>query len=225
MSKKTRRYRELDNTIIPERLYPAIACFIDRARKIPNLKFAIIFGSVVTGEFRKKSDVDILLLFDTEHDPEFGVETKIAQDISSYVAIKYDLAHSFSLMIANIADDSTDTDFLWEIAKEGTIIWGDPSEVLISKPRPNLTPELLVTYSTEGLSSKDKAALHRGLYGYRVEKRVGDKVYINEKKGLITEKGRKMGRGVVVIPARFSDQLIEILEAHHARYSIQRIWT
>jgi len=224
MPKRTRKYRELDNTIIPEWLYPAITCFIDRARKIPNLKFAIVFGSVLTGEFRRKSDVDILLLFDTEHDPEFGVEAKIAQDISGYVATKYDLAHSFSLMIANIADDSTDTDFLWEIAKEGIIIWGDPSEVLVSEPRRNLTPELLVTYSTQGLSSSDQAALHRALYGYRVEKKVGDKVYVNEKKGLITEKGRKIGRAVVLIPARLTDQLIEILEARHAPYSIQRIW-
>lgn len=224
MPKRTRKYRELDKTIIPEGLYPAITCFIDRARKIPNLKFAIVFGSVVTGEFRRKSDVDILLLFDTEHDPEFGVEAKIAQDISAYVATKYDLAHSFSLMIANIADDSTDTDFLWEVAKEGIIIWGDPSEVLMSRARSNLAPELLVTYSTKGLSSSARGALHRSLYGYRLEKRAGDKVYVSEKKGLIAEKGRKIARGVVLIPARLSNQLIEILEAHHASYSIQRIW-
>lgn len=225
MPKRTREYRELDNTIIPEGLYPAITCFIDRARKIPNLKFAIGFGSLVTGEFRRKSDIDILLLFDTEHDPEFGVEAKIAQDISAYVATKYDLAHSFSFMIARLPDDSTDTDFLWEIAKEGIIIWGDPSEVLMSKPRSTLTPELLVTYSHKGLNSSDRGALHRGLYGYRTERRVGDKVYVSEKKGLITEKGRKIGRGVVLIPARLSDQLIEILETHHAHYSVQRIWT
>ncbi|MFQ6102288.1 MAG: nucleotidyltransferase family protein [Anaerolineae bacterium] len=52
---------------ISQELYPALADFIARAGEVPNLRAAVLFGSTVTGEFRRKSDVDVLLLFDTDH--------------------------------------------------------------------------------------------------------------------------------------------------------------
>ncbi|HID87576.1 MAG TPA: nucleotidyltransferase domain-containing protein [Anaerolineae bacterium] len=224
MPGKGRRDRGVGHTLIPEELHPALTCFIDQARNIPNLKLAILFGSAVTGEFRKKSDIDILLLFDTDHNPELGEEMAAVSRVSSYVAQKYDLAHSFSFVMENLRDGQIDPHFLWTVAKEGIIIWGDPGLLLMPEPHPRLEPELLVTYSTQGLSAKDRGALHRALYGYRVEKRVRDKVYVSEKEGLIARFGRKLGPGVVMVPAAISDQLIEILEKHKAKYSMLKIW-
>jgi len=216
--------RALDSVNIPEELYPALIRFVSRAHRIPNLKAAILFGSAVTGEFRRKSDIDVLLLFDTDHDPEMGPEAEAALALSAEVAGECDLPYSFSFVIENLSQGDLAPDFLWETARDGIVLWADPSLVLLPASHQRLEPMLLVTYSTRGQNSKDKAALHRALYGYRVEKKAGEKVYLSEKPGLINEAGRRLGPGVVLVPARFEEKLIGLLERHKAKYGLMKVW-
>ena len=75
-----------------------------------------------------------------------------------------------------------------------------------------------------GMSIREKGALHRALYGYRVEKKAGEKVYVREKHGLIHEVGRRLGPGVVMVPAHAADQLISLLERHGAKYQMTKVW-
>jgi len=81
--------------MIPDNLLMPLMEFIRRAHEIPNLKGAVLFGSVVKGELTKKSDIDILLLFDTDHNPEIGDEMDGALRLSSDIAKKYDLPIPF----------------------------------------------------------------------------------------------------------------------------------
>ncbi len=216
--------RSLGRMNIPQELYPALACFIARAGDVPNLKAAILFGSVVTGEFRRKSDIDILLLFDTDHNPELGPEAEATLELAAEIAERYDLAHSFSFVVENLRDSTLDPHFLWQVAREGVVIWADPALVLVSESQPRLEPALLVTYSTKGMTSRDKGALHRALYGYRVEKKAGDKIYVSERRGLIDRMARRLGPGVVIVPARIADRLIGLLEKHGASYTTMKVW-
>ena len=216
--------RNLGRMNIPQELYSALAYFIVRAGEIPNLKAAVLFGSVVTGEFRRKSDIDVLLLFDTDHNPELGLEAEAALELSAEIASRYDLAHSFSFVMENLRNGALDPHFLWEVVREGVVIWADPALVLLSVSHQGLEPALLVTYSTQGVTSRDKGALHRALYGYRVEKRTEDKVYVSEKRGLIDKVGRRLGPGVVIVPARVADRLIGLLEKHGASYTTTKVW-
>jgi len=71
--------------------------FVERADEIPNLLSVVLFGSVVKGDVSKKSDIDILLLFDADHNPELGKEAEIARKIASEISVKHDLKHPFSL--------------------------------------------------------------------------------------------------------------------------------
>lgn len=209
---------------IPQELYPALAHFIARAGDVPNLRAAVLFGSVVTGEFRRKSDIDVLLLFDTDHNPELGPEAEAALELGGEIAERYDLAHSFSFVMENLRDGTLDPHFLWEVAREGIVIWADPALVLMSEFQPGLEPALLVTYSTKEMTGRDKGALHRALYGYRVEKKTGDKVYVSAKRGLIDRVGRRLGPGVVIVPARIADRLVGLLEKHGASYTTTKVW-
>lgn len=218
------RDRSLGRMNIPQELYPALAHFIARAGEVPNLRAAILFGSVVSGEFRRKSDIDVLLLFDTDHNPELGLEAEAALGLAAEIAGRYDLAHSFSFVMENLRDGALDPHFLWEVAREGVVIWADPALVLVSESQSRLEPALLVTYSTQGMTSRDKGALYRALYGYRVEKKVDDKVYVSEKQGLIDQVGRRLGPGVVIVPARIADRLVGLLEKHGASYTTTKVW-
>jgi hypothetical protein len=198
------------NTNIPQELYPALVHFIARAREVPNLRAVVLFGSVVSGEFRCN--------------PELGPETEAALELTAEIARRYDPAHSFPFVMENLRDGALDPHFLWEVAREGVVIWADPALVLVSESQPGLEPALLVTYSTKGMTSRDKGALHRALYGYRVEKKVDDKVYVSEKQGLIDRVGRRLGPGVVMVPARLANQLVGLLEKHGASYTTAKVW-
>ncbi|MBI4672629.1 MAG: nucleotidyltransferase domain-containing protein [Chloroflexi bacterium] len=177
---------------IPEALYPALGCFVDYASSIPHLRFAVLFGSTVTGEFRKKSDIDILLAFETDHDPELGPEAETALRVSSFIADKFDLANSFSFVYVNLRDPNLDPHFVWQVAKEGVVLWGNPALLLAALAQPRAEPLVLITYSTQGLDAATKGALHRTLYGYAVTKRVNGKEYHSARPGLVEGGGRRI---------------------------------
>jgi predicted nucleotidyltransferase len=225
MSRTANADRGLVNLAIPEALYPALACFVDYAKNIPNLRFAVLFGSTVTGEFRHKSDIDILLAFETDHDPEFGPEAEAALDVSAFIASKYDLAHSFSFVYANLRDPNLDPHFLWQVAKEGIVLWGDPTLFLESMARARAEAWVLITYSTRGLDAATKGALHRYLYGYQVSKRVHGKEYHSARPGVLAGSGRKIAPGVLLVSAQAADPLLAWLDSHKVPHTVTKVWS
>ncbi len=224
MSRLSKANRGLVNLAIPESLYPALGCFVDYAKNVPNLRFVVLFGSAVTGEFRKKSDIDMLLAFETDHDPELGSEAKAALRVSSFIAEKYDLANSFSFIYANLKDPNLDASFLWQVAKEGIVLWGDPAPFLESMARARAEPKALVTYSTRELDAATKGALHRFLYGYQVSKRVKGKEYHSAREGIVAGAGSKIAPGVLLVSAKDADALLTWLDSHKVPHTVTKVW-
>lgn len=180
--------------MIEEKLKRPIIDFIDNANRIPNLVGVVLFGSAVTGEISKKSDIDMLLIFDTDHDPEVGEEAGIAQKIATEISMKHDLVHPFSFVIVNKRSlEKLDPDFLWNVCKDGIMIWGRPEDILVEKDVPFLKPMVLVRYSLGDLSDKDKRRFLRSLY--------------SSKKRLIDKDTEKVGPGTLLLDAKKFDGL------------------
>ncbi len=211
--------------MIPEILMMPLMEFIRRAHEIPNLKGAVLFGSVVKGELTKKSDIDVLLLFDTDHNPEIGEEMDGALKLSSHIAKKYDLPYSFSFVAKNINDPGdVEPDFLWNVAQEGVLIWGTPDLKILREPHPSLEAMVLISYSTKGLKSNQKSAIQRGLFGYKYRVSEGEKLYEGNKEGLIKKEESRLAPGVLLLPAKEAGGAIGILKKNGAKYEILRLW-
>ncbi len=211
--------------MIPEKFARPLIDFIGEAERIPNLITAILYGSVLKGEVHKKSDIDILLLFDTKGNPEVGREAKAAHLIASDISKRHDLQHSFSFVMYNVNRmRDADADFLRNVCKEGIVIWGRPDLDLMRKPSPSLRPKDLFSYSMRDLKPREKMAVHRALYGYRVEKTVKGRRYVNEAKGLIEEHGERLVDGVVMVDARISDKIVDLFERYAVQYRRLKIW-
>jgi len=196
--------------MIYEKFKLPIIDFVERAEEIPNLVAVVLFGSAVTGDVSRKSDIDILLLFDCEHNPEVGKESKIAHIITSDISLKHDLEHSFSLIFANRRNiKEMDPDFLWEVSREGMLVWAKPEEVLTREIHPSLEPYILVKYSTKNLEEKDKRKLLRRLYG---------------KGGLIDKERERISRGVLSIKAERFNNIKKILDEFNVSYSTKKLW-
>ncbi|MCC7550826.1 MAG: nucleotidyltransferase domain-containing protein [Methanobacterium sp.] len=59
-----------------------LAC---KLSKMPSLESVVLFGSAARREMHKKSDVDILLIFNADHDPEISDEGSFVHKISGEV--------------------------------------------------------------------------------------------------------------------------------------------
>ncbi|MEA3458187.1 MAG: nucleotidyltransferase domain-containing protein [Candidatus Thermoplasmatota archaeon] len=186
--------------------------FVSQADTVPNLTGMILFGSAVTGKMSKKSDIDIVLIFETAHDPETGQEAEMIHEIASTVSVKHDLLYPFSFVFINKNNmKEVDADFLWTIAKEGIIIWGKPNELLMNTPHPSLKPMMLIQYSTKNLDEKDKRKLLRWLY--------------TSKQKMINKNKEKIGLGVLLVKAQKFDELKKVFDMFNLTYSIKKIWS
>ena len=73
----------------------------------------------------------------------------------------------------------------------------------------------LFSYTLEKASPHHKIALHRILYGYEDVSNKGS--YRYQRKGLISElAGKKLNRGVFIIPQKHKKQLLSILRKNKA---------
>lgn len=209
--------------MIPEKFQPIITDFANNAEKIPNLVSAILYGSIVKGEMHKKSDIDILLLFDTDHNPELGDESKIAHAISHDIMKKHHSSNPISFVLSNINSiEQSEVDFLWNTAKEGVIIWGKPNLSML-KLKDVLEPRLLITYSMNNLERKEKVRIHRALHGYKSRTTVNGKLYLTKKKGLL-KKGECLGQNTLLLPAEKADPVTSVLDKFRVKYSVKKLW-
>lgn len=211
--------------MIPDELMLPIMEFIRGANKIPNLKAAVLFGSTVDGTMSKKSDIDVLLLFDTDHNPELGDEMKAALNLSGYIAKKFNLPYSFSFVVKNLNDPKdVEPDFLWNVAEKGILIWGKPDISILKEVHPSLEAVAIVKFSLKGLPGKNRASIRRALYGYKVEKIVKGKTYSSQKGGLLSKKDYRLTPGVAIVPASLIEQISDVLKRNGAKFKITKVW-
>ena len=209
--------------MIPEQLRPPLIDFVSRAEEIPNLRVAVIFGSAIKGDFNKKSDIDLLLLFDTDHNPEVGEEGRVAHELASEILTMHDIPHSFAFVMENLNDPRLDPQFLRTVADEGVVIWARPELAILKEPNPNMQPMVVFSYSLRSLKPREKMAVYRGLYGYRVEKVVKGKRYVNETTGIVGKKG-KLGDGVLMVRSALSEKIVDLFERYGVKYTRSDVW-
>lgn len=215
----------MDKRVIPDEIKCAIFDFIQKAKKIPKLVSATLFGSIVLGDLSKKSDIDISLLFNTDHNPELGVELKTALKIGSEIAKQYQLSYSFSFICTNLKDiGENELDFLWNLEKEGIVIWQKENLFFKGDLSKHLKAKVLISYSLKGLSTRDKSRIHRTLYGYQMKTKIKNKVYEVAKKGLVSDGSKRLGPGTIILSLNTWSNLEDIFEQLKVRYVKYKIW-
>jgi predicted nucleotidyltransferase len=211
--------------VIPEEFALPLIDFVNRLERVPHLRTAILFGSVAEGEVHKKSDIDVLLLFEMKGNPETRREGRIAHEIASEVSKRHGLKRSFSFVMYNVNElEDAEMDFLKKVMKKGIGIWIRTDVGALTRPHSSLRPKTVISYSLSGLTQREKMAVHRALYGYRVEKSVKGKVYVNESPGLIEDIGEKLGPGLVLVESARAEDVIEILKKYGAELKSRDVW-
>ena len=208
--------------MIPDVISRAVMEFSRRCAEVPNLEVAVLFGSAVDGTFSKKSDIDVLLLFDTDGNPEVGIEADAVHRLSGDVSTQFSLSHPFSFVMYS-RRDVMDASLLREVLKDGVVLFARP-EAVLEVPRGRLQAYALISYTLKGMEPRDKMALQRGLYGYQVARSVGNKRYNSSAPGLVGRWGRRVGPTAFLLPEVHAGEARELLRERGCPFEEVPVW-
>ena len=83
---------------------------------------------------------------------------------------------------------------------------------------------IIVSYTLENAKPNQKIIIHRLLYGYNDLS--NNMAYKYKRKGLIELcSGKKLNRGVFIIPAKYKDKVIPLLKKNDAKMQIMPVNT
>ena len=177
-----------------------------------KLEKIILFGSVARDDFDEESDIDVFVETDEKYESLILGRLRVFRETERWklIGIKNDI----KLYIGHLKNYP---DLRRSIISDGIYLYGKYQE----KPK-DLSQYVLFSISLEKLNRLEKIKLWRELYGY-VQK-IGRKTYRSE--GIIKKiGGRKIGRGVFLIPAEYSQKIIGLLKPRRISYEIIEIWT
>lgn len=183
--------------------------------KTDKINQIVIFGSVTRAEDSKESDIDLFL--DT---PDSTLENEI-NDLKEKFYDSIKVKKYWSLL-------GVDNDFhcvvgeleKWDdlkrsIISNGIVLYGRYEGI-------TKTQHYFLFIVTPGRSRNKNISVWRKLYGYK--QRIGKKTYI--KKGLVNDyNGKKLARGVFIIPSKNSQKIISFLKKERFKYKITPFWT
>lgn len=202
----------------------ALVDFLVRAHEIPHLEKIVLFGSLLTEDVNKKSDIDLLLIFNTKGNPETGIELKTATKIGLEVLKKYSIENNFGFVVVNAQEPSkTDKDFLVKTANKGIVVW-ERGGYDFFKGHREIKPQILFTYSTQNLNPKQRVSLYRKLYGYKTTTKQKGKEYQVESPGIVGEYGQKIGANVFLIDSKNAQQVEKVLKEYDLSFKKRQVF-
>lgn len=195
--------------------------FAKQASRMEKIFSVMLFGSVAREEADAKSDIDILVVFDSLN------PVKKIKEKADIGRVALDIEKKFNkniqLVFANKGFEGLDRQFIEQVFKEGIIIYGRQPHIDAKKLK--LLPYSLIHYSMEELKTADKMRLKAALYGRKTIKKTKEKVYRSESKGLIKElEGRRSGIASVLVPAKKAKYVSALLKRFGASYEKIDLW-
>jgi predicted nucleotidyltransferase len=195
--------------------------FVKEVSSIPKVHSIFMFGSVAKGEADAKSDIDFLIILDTQQDP---IRLKERDEVSR---IALDLEKKFNkdiqLVFSNTKFDGLDGHFVEEVLREGIILFG--RVLIIQEEKLGFAPHILIYYKLTNLTKSDKMKIKRALYGYKTRRRHKGKLYTSQMDGLVEKlDGRRTGIASILLPYRNSRPVLDALENFGAKIDKTIIW-
>lgn len=176
-------------------------------RRVPNLEAVILFGSVARGAPGDSSDIDALIVIN-DADPE-----RFSKEVSS-VALDTMGERDIQPVVTNLKD--MDSTFLSRILREGRVIFG---KVVVQGDK-LLQPMRMISYTTKGSSISTASRISQIVHGYKTKKRIGNKEYVSEVKGI----GWSPVRGLVILPEDKAKEFESILKRRKIKFRSYEIW-
>ena len=189
---------------------------------LKEVAYIFLFGSVAKGDADRRSDIDLLVVFDTDSKDydEFESKTSISQ-------IALDLEKEFDrniqVLFSNRNFHGLDQYFVRRVMIEGILLYASPVKVEVENL--GLEPFALILYNLKNFDVKEQRKIRRLLLGHKTQKKVNVKTYESVKEGLIQGlDGKYIGGGLFTIPQKNVQAMEEWLEKSMVDFKRLEMW-
>ena len=205
--------------MIQEEFEDIVFEFAKKASRYEDVACIFLFGSVAKGDTDRRSDIDILVVFDADKE-DIDAKNEVS-DLALSLEKKYD--RNVQVIFTNKDFDGLDRYFLKEVVHEGILLYAKHPKIEVKNLE--LEPYRMILYDLKKFDEREKRRIRRLLYGHKTRKEIKGKVYRSEKKGLVQGlDGKHIGRGVIVIPQTKVQSLEKELEKMKIDYRRIDMW-
>ncbi|MBW8002907.1 MAG: nucleotidyltransferase domain-containing protein [Planctomycetes bacterium] len=207
--------------ILQEEFRSLVFKFAKEASK-EEVSYILLFGSVARGDTDRRSDVDLLVVFDTDKDDFEDLEARNeVSELALDLEKEYD--KNVQVIFTNRNFHGLDEYFIKEVMNGGILLYARSPRIEVKGLE--LEPYTLILYNLKKFSKKEKMKLKRLLYGHTTRKKVKGKTYKSEKIGLVQQlDGKHLGAGVITVPQTKAQSLEKELEKLKLDYRRIDLW-
>jgi len=171
----------------------------------------LVFGSYARGDFSRKSDVDLLVLFPGSGKRERSPVAARVRKLVSEAETTHRLPMHLAPLLVGVQDRATITpELLHDLWRDGVALSADTAALALLQPDA-LTPWATIRFSIGGEQS-DRVQLSRKLHG-----RAG-------RVGIVQPPGLTLGRGALLVPVAQEEQVTRTLDELGATYDVLPVW-
>lgn len=183
------------------------------ASSFPSLRAVLLFGSYARGEVTRKSDIDLLLVFDSTRGAK-RAEGKVLKILGKYAGAGERTAVPLCIGVENLVSE---VEFFYNVFSDGLVLYKRPdNEPILPAGAGGFSPMLIYSFDLSNLPRTKKMEVNRSLYGITFRK--GEKEYAY--KGLLERKGgQKLGSGVVIVPSSAEKEFDDFFERSNVSFS------
>jgi predicted nucleotidyltransferase len=190
----------------------------DIRRTLPTtaVRAVVLFGSAARGEATEASDIDLLVLPRSPRSTRIVLRAIERVEKMHKVRVSTLISHSASF-------SDIDRQLLESVVRQGQTLVGRLPRLGMREL--DLEPVRLLALDLRGIDQPSKVRLERELFGYRSRRRYRGKVYASRTLGRLERLGgRRVGRGVVIVPERAVGEVDRLLRSHRARRVFVPAW-
>lgn len=194
-----------------EELKKLVAKLAAEAPSIEGLTSIILYGSYARGNYHKKSDIDLLLIFKDEENL-----TKAEDKIQTLYGISDATLSIETLTLKRIEEYAKSNPYLFRnILKEGLVVFASPPFQIKLREALNGWLRVLLTYEMTEQPNRVKKKIDRILYGVKHKGKWTCRGITNEED--------RIGRGSLLLSPEKAEKVKKILEKHGAKYKEKTI--
>lgn len=184
---------------------------VARLARIPSLQAVILFGSYARGEADKRSDIDLLLIFDKKS----GIK-KVEKELLDVLDEFRTLPLTFSKRGRD--EVSEDLSFFFNVFREGYVLYKRPDTELLPAAIAQEKQAIVYTYELDPLPHRQKLRFNAALFTHVIKKKY-------RYTGLLERvHGEKLGNGVILIPANAEQGIDALFEEYGIAPRKRYIW-
>ena len=185
-----------------------------------DIKNIILYGSVASGEFDDKSDIDIFVeIWDKRK--KTAIENRVKEQLGKFedraarTWYPRGISNIFSVIVGSL-DSQEWKNIEYDIISNGILLYGK-----FEKTPEKAQHMVLITFSLNQLRQTEKMKLIRELYGYHLKK--NDKTY--KKPGSLDRCGGiKASSNSIIIPIEKTKEFRKLFSSYKITPQMREIW-